>query len=286
MSYHTLADAEAANGQHEQIIGTMSGLLAFSEEDATAFEIRGRARIKVGETKEGIKDIRAAVKMDPENPDFLLSLAGGLMRTRQGKEAKVMLQRALRSDPNSGRAHLLLGLLARAEGDKARAIKHHQEAAALDPSDARVRYELGISHNLVGDDQAAEEAFGQAIDLEPENGTYWYSYADLLRLRGRNEEAAAAYRNSVKRSPKNKRAWERLAETLVATGQLRGAAKQLKRGIKKVDHPRLHFLLAQIYLQDEQRDLAMEELEIYLEGAAKRAPDRRAASKMLRRLQR
>lgn len=286
ISYHTLADAEAANGEHERVIGTMSGLLAFSEEDASAFEIRGRARLKIGENKEGLRDIRRAVGMEPDNPDFLISLGGGLMRVGKGKEARKVLGRALQSDSRSSRAHLLLGLLSRIEGKLAEALVHHKAAVEMDAEDARAHYELGISYNLAGDDEAAEESFGKAIDVEPENDTYWYSYGDLLRLRGRTEEAAAAYRESVKRSPENLRAWERLAETLTATGQLSDAAKQLKRGIGKVKHPRLYFLLAKVYKQAKRKARAIEALESYLDAAAADAPDRKAATKLLQRMRR
>ena len=36
ISYHTLADAAAANGDHKKVVATMNGLLAFDEEDASA----------------------------------------------------------------------------------------------------------------------------------------------------------------------------------------------------------------------------------------------------------
>jgi predicted Zn-dependent protease len=284
VSYYTLADAEAANGKHERVIGTMSGLLAFNEEDATAFEIRGRARLKIGESELGIKDIRRAVSMEPDNSDFMISLAGGLMMMSKGKEARKVLNRALRANDRSSRAHLLLGLLSRGEGKDAEALKHHKAAVRLDSEDARAQYELGISRNRLGDDAGAEESFGNAIDLEPDNGNYWYSYGDLLRLRKRNEEAAAAYRKSVKLIPTYALAWERLAQTLIATGQLKDAAKQLKRGIGNVDHPRLYFMLGKVYKQAKKKKRAIEALENYLDAAPEDAPDRKAAKKLLDRL--
>lgn len=286
ISYHTLADAAAANGDHKRVVGTMSGLLAFEEEDASAYEIRGRARLKIGDNEEGLDDIRRAVKMEPDNSDFLLSLAGGLMRVSQRDEARQTLVRVLRSDKGNARAHLLLGLLARIEGKNAESLKQLKQAVANDADDARAHFELGITQNLLGSDSEAEESFGRAVELEPDNGSYWYTYGDLLRLMQRMEEAAAAYRASVKRKPDSPKAWERLAEALIATGQLQDAAKQLRRGIGKVQHPKLYFVLAKVYKQLNKKERAIEALENYLNKAEGDAPDRRAATKLLKRLKR
>ncbi|MCP4447593.1 MAG: tetratricopeptide repeat protein [Myxococcales bacterium] len=286
ISYHTLADAQAAAGEHDQVVGTMGGLLAFSEEDAIAFEKRGRARLTIGEDAEGIRDIRRAVDMEPDNPDFRNSLGAGLLRAGKRKEAQRALKKSLQLDTGNGRAHLLLGILARMEGNGAEARSHHESALESDPDDARAQYELGISCNQLGDNEAAEAAFAKAVDLEPERGNYWYGYGDLLHLMGRLEESAAAYRQSVKLEPNNARAWERLGEVLIKTGQLSSAAKSLKRGIGRVEHPRLSFLLAQVYAKAKKEKRARETLENYLDEAPRDAPDRAAAEKMLRRLQR
>ncbi len=295
ISYHTLADAHAANGEHAKVVGVMSGLIAFEEKDASAYEIRGRARMAMGDQEkgssdnqeEGIADIRRAVELEPDNPDFLNALAGGLMRIEQWQEARKVLGRALRSDKRSSRAHLLLGLLSRKEGKKeTEALKHFKRAVGIDPELARAHFELGISQNRLGNDVEAEKRFGKAIDLDPKNGTYWYIYGDLLRLHKRTEEAAAAYRKSVKSAPKNVRAWERLGETLLATKQFSDAEKQIKRGIRSIDEPRLYFLLGKAYQGSKNRKRAVEALENYLDAAPNNAPDRRAAKKLLKQLRR
>jgi predicted Zn-dependent protease len=73
---------------------------------------------------------------------------------------------------------------------------------------------------------------------------------------------------------------------LIATGQLSDAIKQLKRGIGKVEHPRLYFILAKVYKTSNKKKRAIEALENYLDEAGDKAPDRRAASKLLQRLKR
>jgi tetratricopeptide (TPR) repeat protein len=286
VSYHTLADAADANGDYKKVASTMSGLLAFDEDDATAYEIRGRARLKLKDNELGISDIRRAVKMEPKNPDFLISLASGLMRTNNRQEARKVLAAAIKADRRSSRAYLLLGLLARMEDKKPESLKHLKQAVANDPEDARAHFQLGITQNLLSKDKAAEASFGRAVELDPENGIYWYTYGELLRLLGRSEEAVAAYRKSVSESPENTRAWERLAETLVTTKELDEAIKQLRRGIGKVTHPPLYFLLAKVYVQANRKKRAIEALENYLEEAAEGAPNRRAAKKLLKRLKR
>jgi tetratricopeptide (TPR) repeat protein len=182
ISYHTLADAAAANGDQKTVVSTMSGLLAFSDDDALAYEVRGRARLKMGESEDGIDDIRRAVKLDPENTDFLVSLGGGLILVGDRQGARKTLQGALKSDRSSSRAHLLLGLLSRMEGNNKDSLKHLKKAVSIDSEDARAHLELGVTQNLLGQDAAAEQSFGKAVDLDPDNGRYWYTYGELLRL--------------------------------------------------------------------------------------------------------
>jgi predicted Zn-dependent protease len=108
----------------------------------------------------------------------------------------------------------------------------------------------------------------------------------ITNMMGRLEESAAAYRQSVRLQPDNATAWERLGEVLIQTDQLSSAAKALKRGIGKVENPRLYFLLAQVYAKANKEGRARETLENYLDAAPDDAPDRAAAETLLRRLQR
>ncbi len=286
VSYHTLADAASANRDFKKVAGTMSGLLAFNDEDATAYEIRGRARLKLGDNELGISDIRRALKLEPRNPDFLISLAAGLMRTKKPEEAREVLGAAIKADRKSSRAYLLLGMLARQEGNNPESLKHLKRAVKNDEDDGLARFQLGITQNFMEKNKAAEESFGRAVELEPDNGEYWYTYAELLRLLGRTEEAAAAYRESVILAPEKSRAWERLAETLMATKEVDKAIKYLRRGIGKVDHPPLYFLLGKAYAKDNNKKKAIKALENYLDAPSDETPNRRAAQKLLRRLKR
>jgi tetratricopeptide (TPR) repeat protein len=286
MAYHLLADAQEANGDYEKVIGTMSGLLAFAEEDAVGYEKRGRARMRTGESEDGLRDLRRAVKIDGKNPAFLTSLAGGLLVAGRGDEARKVLQRALEEDDDHVNAHVLMGIIERSRRNNKAALAHHRRAVRIAPEDARANFELGVSLNILGKNQEAEERLGRAVELDPDNGNYWYVYGDLLRLMKRREESAAAYRQSVRADAGNARAWNRLGEMLIETDQLSNAAKMLRRGIAKTDDPHLYFVLARVYARAKKRGRAVEALENYLDAADPSDPDRKQARRMLRKLRR
>lgn len=284
VTYHTLADAAAALGNHELVVATMTGLMAFDDEDPSAYEKRGRARIAAGERTDGVRDLRRAFNLDPDNDFFLFSLGSGLVKAGKSHEAKKLFRKTLKEDPENVRAYVLLGLLARSQGKVATARKHHEKAAKLDPNDPRTFFELGITLNMAGDNAGAEASLGHAVELTPENGTYWYAYGDLLRIVGRTEESAAAYRESTRLKPGNAGAWEKLGLLLIETDQLSSASKQLKKGLATVHAPRLHYLLAQVYSKVKQEEQAIASLKAYLKAAAADASDRQAAEALLQKL--
>ncbi len=284
ISYHILADAELTNKEYERVIGTITALLAFSDDDAVAYDKRGRARIVVGELEGGITDIKRALKIDPDNPAFLLSLATGQLRKGRSKAAKKILLTVLKIDDESSRARLLLGIIARSNGQLQEAKKYHQAAAELSPLNPRTQYELGITLNVLGDNEDAELHFEKAVDLAPDNSTYWYGYGELFRVTGRMDDAAEAYKECVKLQSTNSLAWEKLGEALLATKDLSGAAKYLKRGLAKVDNPRLYFLLGVVYFNAKKGMRATESFENYLDAAGARAKDSKEARRYLKRL--
>ena len=65
-------------------------------------------------------------------------------RKPEGGNARAMMQKALTIDPNCDRAHYQLGVIARVEGDMARAEKHFREAVRVNPRHLEASQELRL----------------------------------------------------------------------------------------------------------------------------------------------
>ena len=96
-------------------------------------------------------EYRAAVRLDPQNPDLHVALSRALNRQRKTDEALVEAREALRLNPGSDQGHYSLGNALREKGDRDGAIAEYREALRLNPNIAEAHVGLGIALGQKGD---------------------------------------------------------------------------------------------------------------------------------------
>ncbi len=87
-------------------------------------------------------------------------------------EARHLLQRCLRADPDHIQAHKQMAFVLRMMGDLKEALAHRLEVKRLDPSDLGNRYHLSNLYFLLGDKEEALEEVEQILALEPNNKNF------------------------------------------------------------------------------------------------------------------
>ena len=140
------------------------------------------------------------------------------------------LQDAVRRQPGSAQARLLLGMRLQRDGKNADALPHLRRAAALDPRSGRAATLIGIA---LLDLKRADEAlpwFLKAVALEPGNPTCAYNLGNAHLRKNRLEAAASAYRKALAMNPDYPEANCNLGHVLRALGLLSESLAAFRRG--------------------------------------------------------
>jgi DNA-binding winged helix-turn-helix (wHTH) protein len=127
--------------------------------------------------------------------------------------AQLLVDRAVRSAPESGFAWKAHGLLAALQGDLERADARYRRALAVDPGNWEAAFNLGELHQIAGDDASAIDFYQRAYGImedeysdsaqrigpwQPDLGVL---IAGLHSAQGNQSEAEAWYRTVLERTP-------------------------------------------------------------------------------------
>ena len=130
-----------------------------------AYVALAMAQMQSGKVSDAVDGLRARRSQAPEN--FLINRYLGEALSREGvtpgtdteKEAFEALQHAIRANPQSASAHVLLGKLFFARGDFDHAAQEFEEALKLQPADASPAYQLALVYRKRGNTAKADELF-------------------------------------------------------------------------------------------------------------------------------
>jgi len=196
-----LGDCYARLGQDQQVVSTLSAVVAsHPEEMAPSWEL-GSALIRIGRQREGLDlvervgksgnsaeanllagqtalqlheferardDANAAVRLNAKLPGALTLLGTVLQYLNDNQGAIVALRRALEANPEDFDAHLTLGAVLNTERDLAGARDHLERAVRLNPSSTLALYALARMKRTQGEIEAAVKDFEKVVRDDPE----------------------------------------------------------------------------------------------------------------------
>ncbi len=286
-SYHLLAEAQISADDLQSAYDTLTQVVELDEADAKAFDRRCTVQIMMKKFIEGVADCRKAVELDPENPEFLISLGSALHRAGQLDEAALNLRGAIRLDEKNARAHLLLGNVLREQFELRDALSHHLKAVRYAPKNERAYFELGITQNRAGDNLGAEQSLAKAVELNPKDAMNWYAYGEILRNLKKLDQAIPAYKKAIELNPKHLKAPVKLGLVLAEKGDLDEAEVVLTAALRQnPENPYIYLNLGRVYSSASKYRLAIEALEKFLELAPPDDGDVKPAKREIRLLKR
>jgi len=201
-----LAHSCLSSRQFQCVLDTYHEILTLNAESAEADMLAGEAMDEMRNPGGAIEQFRAAVKADPKEPNVhfglgyllwtqnqfeeaarefqaelanvpdnaqaLAFLADADMQTNRAADAGPLIQKALKIDPQLGRAHLDLGILYADDGRNQDAIRELKEAARLIPEDANPHWRLARIYQSMGNKTQANLEFQKTRNLhKAENDT-------------------------------------------------------------------------------------------------------------------
>ena len=251
---------------------------------------RGSRYLNQGRTQEAIKELKAAITLDPRSAGAHLML-GYVYRLlgsyRMIGEAKGEFRQALSIDPDntSARFHLarvyldlgrirkaretlearleitentpellsLLGEVNRQSGDLRLSIRQNESAVILDPGLAQAHYYLGLAHLDRGDTEEALSRLDRAISLKGATSDMVLKAGSVYLQEGVLQKATELLRKAVEISPAVPEGRLELARAHRLTGQPDSALAELDSALSYAGG----FSASRKYLEFE--------LEVYLE---------------------
>jgi tetratricopeptide (TPR) repeat protein len=231
-------------------------------EKAQALDALGVAQLKAGKFPEAIGNLQAALAKRPGDPDLLyyLGRASGLM-------SQQMFETLRRTQPDSARAHQILGETYAVLRNIPGAEKEFREAIRLRPPTPGVHLELGELYAAVSQWDKAEAEFRAETKLQPGDSEAALRLGSALLQAGKVKDARAELARADRLGPG-------VAETLYSLGKAasldgdKAAAEKAWLGVIAAakDTPlagQAHFGLANLYRQQGNAAKADAEMREY-----------------------
>ena len=205
------------------------------------------AFMAVGQPVEARKEAIAVLAEDPSNSDALIVLADA----SQNKEEIAATEQQLEKFPNKNAApfHIAKASLARKKEGIGAASNELQEALKIDPKSARAHLLLGYLYLLRKDETRAAAELKTAAELAPPRSEEQLKYAEFLAANGKAEDAKTALQKITKDTPDYIPAWRDLAQIAVTEKKYEEALKLLENNLSRdPQDPDARLLQAQIWL--------------------------------------
>jgi protein O-GlcNAc transferase len=285
--YHLLAEAQVAAGDLAGAHETLSQRIELEGTDAEAFARRGEIAVKQKKFEDGLVDIRRAIDMSPDKPEFRVMLGKALQEAGDLDAAAKELAAVVKEHPDHVGAHLAYGAVLRAQRKLDEAFELHTKAVALAADDPMAHYELGISQFYLGNADAAEASLKRASELDPGDAQIRYVYGEVLRNLKRYDESAQRYREALERDPNHDKAATKLAMVLTYLDKMDEANNVLQARLERhPDDTEAHFLLGTVYEKQEKYAEAVAAYDKFLELADENDPNGKEARKRVQALKR
>jgi tetratricopeptide (TPR) repeat protein len=142
------------------------GMLATRPDHAEALFLLGLALAGMGQVREGIARIAAAVARDPQG-EYRAQLARLLIMTRQDSAAAQVLAEAELALPDDALSRDTMGCVYARLGDHAASLPHFAHAVAQAPDNLDYRYNHAAALNFVGAVDEADAALEALLALAP-----------------------------------------------------------------------------------------------------------------------
>ena len=201
--------------------------LATNPNDDSALNRRAIARMRLGRNSEAYDDLRRAVVLKPDNPDYQANLGYVLWKLGKSAEAVAAERAAIRLDARNGTAHYQLGRFLLRLGDRkdlGEAIAELRRALELDPRQYEIRFELIAAYRELGNLAEAAAQLDVLQDSRPTDPRVFYVTALLDTDRNDLNSAVKNFNEAINRDPTIYAAWQDLGMAYVKANRWSDAA--------------------------------------------------------------
>jgi len=207
--------------------------------------------INSGQVEHAKSMCRAYLENHPDDINVLGLLGAILLKLGHPADAKPILEKTIRLEPNFAKPHEDLGMLFLHEGETEKALGYFQNAIRLDGSQAGAYSGLAKALARIGDNEGAEEAQQKYLKLSPVAQAL--EQANKLLAAGQSDRAEKICNDLSKQHPNNIKVLRLLARIASNDGRHLIAEGLLKRIVKLAASDYRCYLDLGLYLGEQGR---------------------------------
>jgi Tfp pilus assembly protein PilF len=226
---------------------------------------KGLQLLRQGQYKEAIPELRQAVRLAPDSPQYALGYAQALLSAHYKFTAVGFLEDVNPRFNNLAEFRYTLGLAYYLCYQYSKAIKEFHTVPQDDPRFNRISFLTGNCYMAMGDFPQAETFFRRAIKLKPDEATYYASLGKMLRMEGpeRLDEATAALKKAWELKPQDAYVGLHLAYCEEGKGEYQEAQAVLEQVVQtQPDLQPARLALANTYEHNHEEAKARQQREI------------------------
>jgi len=206
-------------------------VLAREPRNSEALHLLGLSAATLGDVRQALALIGAAVQLQPGNAAMQTNLGSALAQAGRHADAVSCYERALALEPQLVAAHRGRGSALMHLGRMEPALASFNEALRLAPEDDRALNGLGVLLTQVGRHEEARQCLERAVALNPENVEAHHNLALFESFLGRPREALASIERAIALQPQNPALHTQRGVELLALGQLPEALASLEQAL-------------------------------------------------------
>lgn len=204
---------------------------------------------------QGYKELVKLLDGGSSEPELTYLIACGYRQL-----ALEQFQTMVALDPDSARAHQVLGEALFAQEMYVDAAQEYELATGLEPNNPELHFLRGNSYYKQMFFPAAVEAFERAIELDPQHAEAHLMLGDSLVQMGTNERAVTELKKSLDLSPDLEDVYVLLGKAYRALGEFELALANLEKGASQDKDGSIHYQIAMLYRRLKQTDKTREAL--------------------------
>lgn len=255
--------ARLAKGDHAAAIANLERVVTLYPKSPQPHQQLGMAYAAIGEFGKAMASLGQASVLAPDMPELTLSLAELNIRQGNANAAVMALKQLVAKRPKIPAARLLLAQAYRAERNPDQAIAVYEELADAMPRDPQAPFLAGLVKVEQKKLSEARLSFTRALERNP---AYLPAVEQLVNLDLTGKQFAAALERVQAQLGKNPKVAELHllhAKAHLAAGNTNDAEAALQQLIALApENPAGYFLLAQLYVSSNQREQALNQLQV------------------------
>ncbi len=231
-------------------------LLETHPKDPQVHKCAGRLFARMGLLPRAIDEFESVIALEPANVSTYIELSRAYMAREDSNHAMIYAREALKYNPKSAEARLLLVRILMAKSLLLEAEQELQRLLHGDPNDAQVHFMAANIYRERGQGALALGHVEKAIQLNPEKHDWLLEKSDICILLNRYDEAKSSLEKLLKYEPDSVEGLNRLARVKENSLRDYDGAMECYRRVIEIDPDSVTALAGIERLKAKKNDLA------------------------------